>query len=656
MASIDAADCARSRARVTCARIASSEKKNLSNDSTAQHSSTAALTLLALGVVFGDIGTSPLYAVKETFAPGHGIPLTSTNILGGLSTIFWSLMVVVTLKYVSLIMRANNKGEGGIMALLALASSATRDTRWRNLILTLGVIGAALFYGDAVLTPAISVLSAVEGLHVGTTVFDAYVVPIAVAVLVMLFAFQRHGTAVVGKLFGPICVLWFTALGSVGVANIVQNPSVFAALNPLYALGFVTGHGFASFMVLGAVLLAITGAEALYADMGHFGKGPIRYAWFGLVLPALVLNYFGQGALLIANPAAIENPFFLAFPSWALYPMVALATAATVIASQATISGAYSITRQAIQLGYLPRINVIHTSAREIGQVYVPALNWFLLAAVLAAVIGFGSSSNLASAYGVAVVGTMMVDTILTFFVIRWGWGYPLLLCAFATGFFIVVDVAFFSASLLKIHHGGWFPLTMGALVFTVMVTWRQGRSILFSRLRESSVPLDAFLQSLLANPPVRVPGTAVFLTATASAVPHALLHNLVHNKVLHQRVVFLTVTVKDDPYVPDAERIKIESLGQECYRILMQFGFKDRPDVPKALELCAAQGLEFQTLQTSYFLSRETVIASVRQTSGMALWRDRLFAMMTRNAGSVVEYFNLPTNRVIELGTQVEI
>jgi KUP system potassium uptake protein len=628
----------------------------VSNDSHVQQSSNAALTLLALGVVFGDIGTSPLYAVKETFSPDHGIPLTSANILGGLSTIFWSLMVVVTLKYVTLIMRANNKGEGGIMALLALAVAATRDKRWRALILLLGVSGAALFYGDAVLTPAISVLSAVEGLHVGTTVFDAYVVPVAIVVLVLLFVFQRQGTAVVGKLFGPICLLWFLALGTIGIVNIVANPVVIGALNPLYALGFVSGHGFASFVVLGAVLLAFTGAEALYADMGHFGRGPIRYAWFGLVLPALVLNYFGQGALLIANPQAISNPFYLAYPSWALYPMVALATAATVIASQATISGAYSMTRQAIQLGYLPRVNVVHTSESAIGQIYVPALNWILLAAVLAAVIGFGSSSNLASAYGVAVVGTMMVDTVLTFFVIRWGWGYPLLLCVFATGFFITVDVTFFSASLLKVHHGGWFPLLLGALVFIAMATWRQGREILLTRLRESSVPLTAFLESLLANPPARVPGTAVFLTSTPGAVPHALLHNLAHNKVLHERVVFLTVAVKDEPYVPNAERVQIEPLGQECYKIMLTFGFKDRPDVPKALALCAKQGLEFELLRTSFFLSRETVIPSVRMTSGMALWRDRVFAAMARNAGSVVEYFNLPTNRVIELGTQVEI
>ncbi len=630
--------------------------QNENNDPSLQRSSTAGLSLLALGIVYGDIGTSPLYAVKETFAPGHGIPLEAVNILGGLSTIFWSLMIVVTLKYVTLIMRANNKGEGGIMALLALASTAVKDQpRWRMLILALGVIGASLFYGDAVLTPAISVLSAVEGLEVGTTAFKPYVVPIAVAVLVMLFAFQRHGTAAVGALFGPICLLWFLALGAVGLYNIGQNPEVLAALNPLHALRFVTGHGFASFVVLGAVLLAFTGAEALYADMGHFGKRAVRIAWFGLVLPTLVLNYFGQGALLIANPQAIENPFFLAYPDWALYPMIGLATAATVIASQATISGAYSITRQAIQLGYLPRMNILHTSAKEIGQVYVPALTWLLLAAVLIAVVGFGSSSKLAAAYGVAVVGTMLITTVLAFFVIRYGWGYPLLLCLIATGFFFFVDAVFLSASLLKIADGGWFPLVVGGAIYAIMVTWRRGREILLARLRESSVPLDSFLDMLMRHPPVRVPGTAVFLTSTPNAVPHALLHNLTHNKVLHARVVFLTVVIRDVPWVPDGERVHIEPLGHECYRLTVYFGFKDQPDIMQALELCRAHDLAFERLETSFFLSRETVIPSIR-VEGMALWRERLFSAMARNAGSPVEYFNLPANRVIELGTQIEI
>ena len=630
--------------------------ENNNSEAQPQKSSTAGLTLLALGVVYGDIGTSPLYAVKETFGPSHGIALETANILGGLSTIFWSLMIVVTFKYVMLIMRANNKGEGGIMALLALASSAVKDQpRWRTLILALGVVGASLFYGDAVLTPAISVLSAVEGLEVGTVAFKSYVIPIAVIVLVTLFMFQRHGTAVVGAFFGPICALWFLALGTVGIHHVIENPVVLQALNPLHALRFVTGHGFASFVVLGAVLLAFTGAEALYADMGHFGKRAVRIAWFGLVLPALMLNYFGQGALLIANPQAIDNPFYLAYPDWALYPMIGLATAATVIASQATISGAYSITKQAIQLGYLPRLNIQHTSAKEIGQIYLPSVNWILLAAVMVAVVGFGSSSKLASAYGVAVVGTMLITTFLTFFVIHYSWGYSLWLCLLATGSFIIVDLAFFSASLLKIFDGGWFPLVMGGAVFTLMVTWRRGREILLARLKESSVPLQAFLDSLMRNPPTRVPGTAVFLTSTHGAVPHALLHNLAHNKVLHERVVFLTVVIKDVPWVPAKERIHIKDLGNNCFQLIVDFGFKNRPDVMQALELCREHEMEFQPLQTSFFLSRETVIASVRY-EGMALWRERLFSTLARNASSPVEYFNLPANRVIELGTQIEI
>jgi KUP system potassium uptake protein len=619
--------------------------------------SRAALTLLALGVVYGDIGTSPLYAVKETFAPAHGIPLSIDSILGGLSAIFWALMIIVSLKYVVLVMRADNRGEGGIMALLALASTSIKQHReWSATLLMVGVFGASLFYGDAVLTPAISVLSAVEGLEIGTPLFKPYVVPISIGVLVALFLIQRRGTAVVGTLFGPICAVWFFALGAAGIWNIVKNPVVLQALNPLHALGFVTGHGYASFVVLGAVLLAVTGAEALYADMGHFGKSAVRIAWFGLVAPALVLNYFGQGALLIADPKAIENPFYLAFPSWALYPMIGLATAATVIASQATISGAYSITQQAIQLGYLPRMSIVHTSDKTFGQIYVPAVNWMLLVAVIAAVVGFGSSSNLASAYGVAVMGTMLTTTFLTFFVIRYGWGYPLALCLFATGFFFVIDAVFLSAAMLKVVEGGWFPLVAGSLVFMVMITWRRGREILFARLRSSTVPLEPFLESLFRDPPHRVPGTGVFLTATPEVVPHALLHNLYHNSVLHERVVFLTVTVKDVPWVAPAERVAVEPLGQECYRAVVNFGFMDRPDVWQALsEQCPEKGLEFELMRTSFFLSRQTVIP-VAGGEGMALWRERMFAAMTRNAGSAVEYFNIPTNRVIELGTQVEI
>ena len=626
------------------------------SDPRAQRSSRAALTLLALGVVFGDIGTSPLYAVKETFAPGHGIPLDTENILGGLSTIFWSLMIVVSLKYVVLIMRADNRGEGGIMALLALASSAIKDhPEWRTPLMLIGVFGASLFYGDAVLTPAISVLSAVEGLEVGTTAFKPYVVPIAVVVIVALFVFQSSGTAVVGRLFGPVTLAWFLALGAAGVYGIAQHPGVLTALNPYYAIAFLTSHVAESFVVLGAVVLAVTGAEALYADMGHFGKGAVRIAWFGLVAPALVLNYFGQGALLILRPEAVQNPFFLLLPGWALYPMVGLATAATVIASQATISGAYSMTKQAIQLGFLPRMTVVQTSARERGQIYIPAINWLILAGVLAAVIGFGSSSRLASAYGVAVTATMLVDTLLTFFVIRYLWGYPLWLCLFATGSFIVVDLAFFGATLLKVVDGGWFPLAIGAVVFTVMTTWRQGRGILFKRLRASSVPLKPFLDSLFVEPPQRVPGTAVFLTATPEATPHALLHNLNHNKVLHERVVFLTVEVTDEPWVTFDKRVSVMKLGHGCWRMNVRYGFMNEPDIAQTLEIASTLGLEFEMMSTSFFLSRETVVP-VAAVSEMALWREKLFAMMARNAGNAADYFKLPTNRVIELGTKVEI
>jgi KUP system potassium uptake protein len=618
--------------------------------------SSAALTLLALGVVYGDIGTSPLYAVKETFNPEHGIPLTPANITGGLSTIFWVLMLVVSLKYVTLVLRANNRGEGGIMALLALATESIRNRpQWSTPLLAIGVFGASLFYGDAVLTPAISVLSAVEGLEVGTGAFKPYVVPIAAGILVSLFLIQKRGTGFVGLLFGPVCVLWFFAIGACGIWNIVKHPAILQALDPLHALGFVTSHGFASFVVLGSVLLAITGAEALYADMGHFGKRAIRIAWFGLVAPALVLNYFGQGALLIADPKALENPFYLAFPSWALYPMVALATAATVIASQATISGAYSMTQQAIQLGYLPRMNVQHTSARIIGQIYVPAVNWILLVAVAAAVVGFGSSTRLASAYGVAVMGTMLVTTFLTFFVIRFGWGYPLWLCVLATGFLMAIDATLFSAALLKIHDGGWFPLALGAVVFVVMMTWRRGRQILFERLRAAAIPIEPFLKSLFLAPPQRVAGTAVFLTAQADATPNALLHSLKHYKVLHERVVFLTVEYRDVPWVSFEERVVCERLGHDCWRVRVRYGFMNRPDVTRALELCGALGLELEPMDTSFFLSREKIVP-VAGNEGMALWRERLFAAMARNAGSVTDYFNIPTNRVVELGTRVEI
>ena len=617
---------------------------------------TFGLALLALGVVYGDIGTSPLYAARETFNPDHGIPFTPENIVGGISAIFWSLMIVVSLKYVTLVLRADNRGEGGIMALLALALRAVGARPGLVAVLRMiGVFGAALFYGDAVLTPAISVLSAVEGLEVGTTAFKPYVVPIAAGILIGLFAFQRHGTGVVGKFFGPVCALWFVAIGLDGVWNIGKAPVILTAIDPSHALHFVTAHGAASFIVLGAVLLAITGAEALYADMGHFGKRAIRVAWFGLVAPSLVLNYFGQGALLIAQPDTLSNPFFLAFPAWSLYPMIVLATAATVIASQATISGAYSMTQQAIQLGYLPRMAIQHTSARTMGQIYVPAVNWTLLVVVTIAVIGFGSSSRLANAYGVAVMGTMLITTLLTFFVTRYDWRYPLLLCVAVTAFFALVDVTFLAAALHKLFEGGWMPLVLASAIFTIMAIWRQGRELLAKQLRESSVPLAPFLESLYSEPPQMVPGTAVFCTSNPDATPHALLHSLKHYKVLHDRNVFLTVEFHDRPWVEPEERVACEPIGRDCWRVIVHCGFMDLPDVDQALARCALYGLAIEPMEVSYFLSREKVVPGA-DDKPFARWRDRIFAAMARNASDTSDFFNLPMNRVVELGTRIEI
>ena len=618
--------------------------------------STAALSLLALGIVYGDIGTSPLYAAKETFNPEHGIPLTPENIIGGVSAIFWALMIIVSLKYVTLILRASNRGEGGIMALLALATSSVRDRpRLQMSLLVLGVFGASLFYGDAVLTPAISVLSAVEGLEVGTAAFKPYVVPVSVGIIVSLFAIQRLGTAVVGLLFGPICTIWFVSLAAVGIWNVAKAPAILKAMDPAYAFHFVTGHGFASFIVLGSVLLAVTGAEALYADMGHFGKRAIRIAWFGVAAPSLILNYFGQGALLISNPSAIDNPFYLAYPGWALYPMVVLATAATIIASQATISGAFSMTQQAVQLGYLPRMTILHTSAQTMGQIYVPAVNWTLLVIVVAAVVGFGSSSRLASAYGVAVMGTMLVTSLLTFFVIRYDWGYPLWVCVGATAFFMLVDALFFSAALHKVFEGGWFPLALGAIVFTIMVTWRRGRELLHERLQGSSPPLEGFLKSLFLYPPQRVPGTAVFLTPSPDATPNALLHSLKHYKVVHEQNVFLTVELRDVPWVAPEHRVGCARLANDCWRVVARYGFMEQPDVALALEVVAPDGLQLDPMEVTYFLSREKIVPGQNE-KGMARWRDRIFAAMARNSSSVTDFFNIPTNRVVELGTRVEI
>jgi len=617
--------------------------------------SMGALALGAIGVVYGDIGTSPLYTIHEIFAGSGGVALTHDNVLGVISVIFWTLMIIVSMKYVTLILRADNHGEGGIMALLALASAAVAgNPRLRRLLYVAGVFGAALFYGDGVITPAISVLSAVEGLEVAAPSLKAFVVPVTVIVLVVLFAVQRKGTAGIGFVFGPIMLAWFGILAVAGAVNIVAAPQVLAALNPLVGIDFIREHGWGAFVALGAIVLAVTGAEALYADMGHFGRGPIRAAWFGLVFPALTINYLGQGALLITDATAIENPFYLLFPAWLLFPMVGLATVATVIASQAVISGAYSMTKQAVQLGFLPRMHVVHTSAREIGQVYLPAINWILLVSVVAAVIGFGSSTNLASAYGIAVTGTMLITTVLTFWVVRYGWGYNWLLCILATGFFLLIDIAFFSANTLKIAQGGWFPLVIGAAVFVMMMTWKRGREILLEKLRIQAVPLGPFIQSVVADKIPRVPRTAVFLMASPEGVPRALLHNLMHNNVLHERIVFLTVVYADVPYVPLPGRVLIENLGNEFYRVRIFYGFMDEPDIPAALERCDCEGLEFEMMATSFFVSRETVVPT--EAGGMAHWREELFASMSDLASSVVDYFKIPPNRVIELGTRVEI
>jgi KUP system potassium uptake protein len=624
-------------------------------DPTVRNQSLSVLSLAALGVVYGDIGTSPLYVIKTVFDPIYGLAVSEGNIIGIISLIFWAIMTVVSLKYITLILRADNKGEGGIMALLSLASSSVAShPHLRNMLFLIGGFGAALFYGDGVITPAISVLSAVEGLEVATPLLKPYVVPITLTVLIALFLIQQRGTGGIGAMFGPITLIWFSTLALVGLANIGAAPQILSALNPVHAVAFCLNNGWLAFVAFGAVVLAITGGEALYADMGHFGAKPIRIAWYGCVLPALTLNYLGQGALLLSNPLAISNPFYLLFPAWALYPAVGLATIATVIASQAVISGVFSMTKQAIQLGFLPRMQIKHTSDRKIGQIYIPFVNWTLLAAVVMAVLGFGSSSSLASAYGFAVTATMVIETLLTFFVLRYAWKYSWFLAVFATMIFITIDMTFFAATTLKLAQGGWFPLVIGVIIFTIMVTWHRGRQILFENLRSAAIPLQPFLESLMAHPPARVAGTSIFLTADLDGVPHALLHNLAHNQVLHERVVFLTVALLETPRVLKDDRVSVKSLNNNCYQITVRYGFKDEPNLPYALELCQPYGLVFEPLQTSYFLSRQIVVPS--SGAGMALWRERLFAAMTRNASNAAEYLKLPANRVLELGARVEI
>ncbi len=615
----------------------------------------AALSLAALGVVYGDIGTSPLYALKEVFGGAHHpVPITPENVLGILSTILWSLMVVVSLKYVTFIMRADNKGEGGIMALMALAMRPLlKQSGSRRTVLMLGLFGAALLYGDGVITPAMSVLSAVEGLEIATPAFKPYVLPISLVILVTLFAVQQRGTAAVGLLFGPIMVLWFAALAILGGLSISQTPAVLAAINPMHALNFFMANPTLGFFALGATVLALTGAEALYADMGHFGHKPIQYAWFGLVLPALLLNYFGQGALLLRDAQAIVNPFYLLAPNWLLLPMVALSTTATVIASQAVISGAFSITQQAIQLGFAPRMEINHTSDQQIGQIYLPGINWSLLLAVIILVIGFGSSSNLAAAYGIAVTGTMLITDILAFVVARHVWGWPVWKAILGALPFAIIDLAFFSANSVKIYDGGWFPLLFGFAIYLLLATWKRGRDMLRRRLTADAMDLKSFVAGI-DDSVIRVPGTAVFLAPDIDSVPNAMLHSLKHYKALHLRNIVVSVTILDVPRCTESKRVAVRRMDNNFWQVKVFYGFMESPNLPAAMEWCAEDGLDLDPMDTSFFLGRETLIPKLG--SEMGLWQERLFVAMFRNAGSAAAFFALPPNRVVELGTQVEM
>ena len=617
-------------------------------------SSLAALTVGAIGVVYGDIGTSVLYAMKEVFNSGH-VAFTPENIYGILSMFFWTLTTIVSVKYVVLVLRADNNGEGGLVAMLALASQAVKGSpRLRRALLAVGIFGTALFYGDGVITPAISVLSAVEGLEVLSPEFKTYVIPLTLVILFALFAVQKRGTGGLGKFFGPITLVWFAVIALLGVTHIAHDPQILMAISPHYALNFMVDNPVVTFIILGAVVLCVTGAEALYADLGHFGKKPIRLAWFSVVMPALTLNYFGQGALLLRYPEAVKNPFYLMAPDWALIPLVVLATMATVIASQALITGAFSVTKQVIQLGYLPRLDILHTSVRDTGQIYIPLVNWGLFGAIVLAVVMFRSSSNLAAAYGVAVCTDMLITTILTFYVIRYQWHYPLALCLGATGVFFAVDFAFFASNLMKLFEGGWFPLAIGAGVFTLMMTWKDGRGLLNDALRADAIDLRSFLDAVFVSPPTRVAGTAVFLTAEVGTVPNAMLHNLKHNKVLHEQNLFVTVRNHEVPWIGMDKRIEIESLGRHCWQVLVHYGFKNDLDLPKALQKIRSRGCDLDPMTTSYFLSRDTVVPTIG--SGMAHWREKLFAQMHRNAGAAADFLKLPSNAVVELGSKVEI
>ena len=617
------------------------------------------LTLTAIGVVYGDIGTSPLYTIRECFFGSHSVPPTHENVLGILSLVIYALLIVISLKYIAVVMRADNQGEGGILALTALlpkrAGSYPGGAALSTTVLVLlGIFGAALLYGDGMITPAITVLSAVEGFEVVTPVISPFVVPIAVAIIIFIFVIQQFGTHRVGNFFGPIMVLWFSTIAILGISWIVRMPSVLGAVDPRHAFRFFSEHGLHGFTVLGAVFLAVTGGEALYADMGHFGKRPIRFAWFALVLPALVLNYFGQGALLLMEGAAADQPFFMMAPDWALIPLVLLATAAAVIASQALISGAFSLTRQAVQLGYAPRLDIEHTSSHEMGQVYVPQVNWGLMVSCILIVISFRSSASLAAAYGIAVSLTMMITAVLLYVIATERWKWPTPLALLVIGVFLAIDLAFFGANMLKILQGGWVPLLIAAFLFTLMTTWKTGRRIVAERMTARAIPLEQFMTAIASTPPLRVPGTAVFMTAQPRGTPPALTHNLRYNKVLHHYIVVLTVTTASTPHVSDEEQVTVEAFGHGVYNVRVQYGFMQDPNVPDALRRAEAQGLEIDTEDLTFFLGRETLIVTKRQ--GMATWRERLFVLLARNAVRATAFFRLPAERVVELGVQVEL
>lgn len=627
----------------------------MESSSSVKKSSLSALCLSALGIVYGDIGTSPLYTMKEVFASHHPVPLSHDNVFGILSLIVWALIMVVSVKYVAFVMRADNEGEGGIMALLALASRSVSDSvKKQKIILTIGILGACMFYADGMITPAISVLSAVEGLEIAAPSLHKEIVPITLLVVFILFWAQSKGTAMMGAFFGPVMFLWFSVLALLGLVNIAQEPLVLYALNPWYGFNFIQNNVWLAFITLGSVVLAVTGGEALYADMGHFGRKPVRLTWFFFVLPALIINYFGQGALILTHPEAVKNPFYLLAPDWMLIPLIGLATLSAVIASQAVISGAFSVSRQALQLGFLPRMQVLHTSENEKGQIYMPRINWILMIAVMILVLGFKSSGNLAAAYGIAVTGDMVITTLLAAVVFHTMWGWSWWRTGAVVTLFLSIDLAFFSANVLKIPDGGWVPILIGVVIFVLMTTWKKGRMLLLKRLRNDAMSVKPFIQSIGAHPPTRVPGNAIFMTANPLGVPHAMLHNLKHNKVLHEKVVFLTVKIDDVPYVAQADRVIVNAMPYDFYCVTVRYGFKNEPDLLNDLALCAGLGIDLDAMDTSFFIGKETLIAA--RNSEMAYWREKLFVAMFRNADSVTDHFKLPPNRVVEMGAQVTL